>query len=79
MAEDVTVSEETLTSSLTLLVNLSKVLLHKAKREAEGRTDITEKHHVTHHVEKRFFYLNCFDLLRNSACRTYIRALRVML
>lgn len=38
MAEDVTVSEETLTSSLTLLVNLSKVLLHKAKLEAEGRT-----------------------------------------
>lgn len=46
MAEDVTVSEETLTSSLTLLVNLSKVLLHKAKREAEGRTDFTEEHDV---------------------------------
>ncbi|KAM8725203.1 selenoprotein L [Acanthopagrus schlegelii] len=34
MAEDVTVSEETLTSSLSLLVNLGKVLLEKAKQEA---------------------------------------------
>ena len=39
MAEDVTVSEETLASSLTLLVDLSKVLLQKAKQEAEGRSD----------------------------------------
>ena len=38
MAEDVTVSEETLASSLTLFVNLSKVLLQNAKTEAEGRT-----------------------------------------
>lgn len=42
MAEDVTVSEETLTSSLSLLVNLGKVLLEKAKQEAAGRTDSDE-------------------------------------
>lgn len=42
MAEDVTVSEETLTSSLSLLVNLGKVLLEKAKQEAAGRTDSEE-------------------------------------
>lgn len=34
MAEDVAVSEETLTSGLSLLVNLSKVLLQNAKQEA---------------------------------------------
>lgn len=34
MAEDVTVSEETVTSALTLLVNLSKVLLQNAKEDA---------------------------------------------
>lgn len=42
MAEDVTVSEETLTSSLSLLVNLGKVLLEKAKQEAAGRIDSDE-------------------------------------
>lgn len=35
MAEDVSVSEETLTSALTQMVNLGKVLLQKAKQEAE--------------------------------------------
>lgn len=37
MAEDV--SEDTLTSALSLLVNLSRVLLQEAKKEAEGRRD----------------------------------------
>lgn len=43
MAEDVTVSEETLTSSVSQLVSSTKVLLQKAKQEAEGRTDSEER------------------------------------
>lgn len=39
MAEDVSVCEETLTDALSLLVNLSKALLLKAKQEAQGRKE----------------------------------------
>lgn len=45
MAEDVAVSEETLTSALTKLVNLSKGILQKVKQEAkEGRTNRRRTH-----------------------------------
>lgn len=37
MAEDVSVSEEALTNSLTLLVSLGQALLQTAKQEAEGK------------------------------------------
>lgn len=40
MDEDV--SEETLTSGLTLLVKVGKVLLETAKQDAEGRTELEE-------------------------------------
>lgn len=43
MAEDVAVSEETLTDGLTLLVNMGKVLLQNAKEEAAGRADPSRK------------------------------------
>lgn len=40
MAEDVTVSEETLNESLSLLLSLTKVLLQSAKDEAAGRPEL---------------------------------------
>ncbi len=42
MAEDVTVTHETVASSLTLLVDLGRVLLENAKKEAAGRTETEE-------------------------------------
>ncbi|GLD49774.1 thioredoxin-like protein AAED1 [Lates japonicus] len=47
MAEDVTVSEETLTSGLTLLVNLGKVILQKAKQDAEASLENFVPHKIT--------------------------------
>ncbi|KAL3979493.1 ubiquitin C [Sarotherodon galilaeus] len=47
MAEDVAVSEETLTDGLTLLVNMGKVLLHNAKEEAADSLENFVPHKIT--------------------------------
>ncbi|TKS76180.1 hypothetical protein D9C73_009658 [Collichthys lucidus] len=47
MAEDESVCEETLTDSLSLLVNLSKVLLQNAKQEAQESLESFVPHKIT--------------------------------
>uniref|UniRef100_A0A669CIJ4 Uncharacterized protein n=3 Tax=Oreochromis niloticus TaxID=8128 RepID=A0A669CIJ4_ORENI len=47
MAEDVAVSEETLTDGLTLLVNMGKVLLQNAKEEAADSLENFVPHKIT--------------------------------
>lgn len=47
MAEDVTASDETLTSGLTLLVNLGNVLLQNAKQDAEVSLENFVPHKIT--------------------------------
>uniref|UniRef100_A0A1A8LJH5 Selenoprotein L n=1 Tax=Nothobranchius pienaari TaxID=704102 RepID=A0A1A8LJH5_9TELE len=47
MAEVVAVSQETLTSSLTLLVNLGKVLLQNAKQEVAASLETFVPHKIT--------------------------------
>lgn len=47
MAEDVTVSEETLTGALTLLVNMGTVLLQTAKQEAQESLESFVPHKIT--------------------------------
>lgn len=85
MADDATVSQETLTSSLTLLVNFNKVLLQNAKQEAEGKTHFIDyltvfrcflSKKVTQHVGKVLLSgMNCFGLQRISAYVICIYAL----
>uniref|UniRef100_A0A8P4GRV6 Uncharacterized protein n=2 Tax=Dicentrarchus labrax TaxID=13489 RepID=A0A8P4GRV6_DICLA len=47
MAEDVTVSEETLTSALSQLVNLGKILLQKARQQAAESLETFVPHKIT--------------------------------
>ncbi|XP_035535087.1 selenoprotein L [Morone saxatilis] len=47
MAEDVTVSEETLTSALSQLVNLGRILLQKARQEAAESLETFVPHKIT--------------------------------
>lgn len=47
MAEDVTVPAETLTKSLTLLVNLGKILLQNAKQEAAASLETFVPYKIT--------------------------------
>ena len=47
---------ETITSGLSLLVNLGKVILQNAKQEAEGKNSVTFELHIHHCVMNMQLY-----------------------